>query len=257
MFETLVTAPTLFIKESLMVLYELTGSLGWAIIFFTLIIKSVLIPITHPTLKISQKIKELQPELSKLKKKHGSDKQALQIAQVNLYKKYNVNPLAGCIPQLVQFGVLILLYQALIQFLQLTEINGATVHVQFLWMDLTKPDPLFVFPVLAAVTQLVLSLIIMPPTETPDVVSNTSSKKTIVEKNKKEEDMAEMAASIQQQMLFVMPIMTGFIALRFPSGLALYWVVTTIFSIGQQVHVSGWGGIPVYYQRAMTFLKKR
>jgi YidC/Oxa1 family membrane protein insertase len=246
-----------FVIESLAFLYDLTGNLGVAILVFTFLVRSILLPITIPTLKTSQKMKDLQPELKKLKDIHGKDKTALQKAQTDLYKKYNINPLAGCIPQLVQLGLLILLYQALISFLKLTEIHGVQIDPQFFWLDLTKPDQLYIFPILAAISQLFLSLLIMPPTETPDLVSNTSKKKKIVVENKKEENMADMAASIQQQMLFVMPIMTGFIALSFPSGLALYWVATTVFSIGQQVHVSGWGGIVLYYQRVVNKIKKK
>ena len=67
--------------------------------------------------------------------------------------------------------------------------------------------------------------------------------------NKKEENTAEMAATMQQQMLFIMPIMTGILALRFPAGLSLYWVAATVFSIAQQYFVSGWGGVTTYYHR--------
>jgi YidC/Oxa1 family membrane protein insertase len=238
-----------FIIESLSVLYDVTGDLGLAIIVFTVLIRTIMLPITLPSLRASEKMRALQPEVKKLKEKHGKDKQALQLAQVELYKKYNINPLAGCLPQILQIGVLILLYQALISFLKLTEIHGVQMDPQFLWLNLTLPDHLYIFPVLAAVTQLILSLMIIPATETRDIVPNKSSKKSVQEANKKEEDLAEMAASIQQQMLYVMPVMTGFIALTFPSGLALYWIMTTVFSIGQQVYISGWGGLPVYWNR--------
>ena len=80
---------------------------------------------------------------------------------------------------------------------------------------------------------------------------------TLVKKeNEKEEDMAEMAQSMQQQMLFIMPVMTGFFALSFPSGLALYWVATTVLSIGQQYAVSGFGGFRTYGKRALALIKK-
>jgi YidC/Oxa1 family membrane protein insertase len=241
-----------FIIETLSVLYDVTGDLGLAIIVFTILIRSVLLPITLPSLRASEKMRALQPEVKKLKEKHGKDKQALQVAQLELYKKYNINPLAGCLPQLLQIGILILLYQALMQFLQLTEVHGVQMDPQFLWLNLTQPDQLYIFPILAAATQLVLSLMIMPATEIRDVVPNSSKKKKVQEANKKEEDLAEMAASIQQQMLYVMPVMTGFIALTFPSGLSLYWVMTTVFSIGQQVYISGWGGLPMYWNRFMA-----
>jgi YidC/Oxa1 family membrane protein insertase len=234
-----------------------TGSLGFAIIIFTFLIRSVLLPLTLPSLRSSKKMKDLQPEIKKLQKKHGKDKQALQKAQMELYKKYNINPLAGCIPQLAQLGVLIVLYRVLIDFLNSPTINGVAIDPKFFWLDLSVPDELYVLPVLAALSQFVLSLMIAPGAETRDVVPNKSKSKKLQKANKKEENTADMAQSMQQQMMFIMPIMTGFIALRFPSGLALYWVATTFFSIGQQWYISGPGGLSIYYKRALAFVTKK
>lgn len=237
------------ITQVLLFLYEFSGNLGLAILLFTLIVRTILFPLTSSSLKAAKKMKELQPELSKLKKKHGKDAQALQAAQMEMYKKYNVNPLAGCLPQIAQIAVLLVLYHVLTSFLKQTEINGIVINPEFLWLNLTQPDTLYILPVLAAVSQLVLSVMIAPGAEKRDIVSNTSKKKDVAKANEKEEDMAEMAASMQQQMLYIMPIMTGVIALRFPSGLPLYWIATTIFSIGQQWYISGPGGLKTYYQR--------
>lgn len=246
-----------FFMQLLVQLYQLTGDLGLAIVAFTILIRTVLWPLTLPSLKAQKQIKLLQPELKQLKKKHGPDKKAFQQAQMDLYKKYNVNPLAGCLPQLVQIGLLIVLYQALIKFLGQSQIEGASINPNFLWLNLTHPDPWFVLPVLAGVTQLVLSLMIAPATETPDKVSNTSKKKNVQQANKKEEDVAEMAQTMQQQMIFMMPLIIAFSALRFPSGLALYWTISTLFSIVQQLVVSGPGGLVSYTQRARALITSR
>jgi len=149
------------------------------------------------------------------------------------------------------------LYRVLINFLRETSINGLTVDPHFFWLDLSVPDSKFILPVVAALSQFVLSLMISPGAETRDVIPNNSKSKKIKKENVKEEKTADMAQSMQQQMMFIMPIMTGFIALRFPSGLALYWVATTIFSIGQQMHVSGLGGLKIYYKRALAFVTKK
>ncbi len=230
-------------------LYSVIGDLGWTIIGFTVIMRSLLLPLTLPSIKAQKQMKKMQPELSELKKKHKNDKPAFQAAQMELYKKYNVNPLAGCVPQLLQIGVLILLYHALTSFLKQTSLNGVQVDPNFFWLNLSLPDKTYVIPVLAAGTQLLLSLMIAPGAEVKDVVPNQSSKKKVQESNKKEEDVAEMAATMQQQMLFVMPLMTGFFAARFPSGLGLYWVATTVFSIAQQYFLSGPGGLVTYWNR--------
>ncbi len=244
-----------FVIDVLLAIYSFTGNLGIAIIAFTILVRSLLLPITLPSLKAMQKMKDLQPEIKKLKEKH-SDKKKLQLAQMELYKKYNVNPLAGCLPQLAQLGILVVLYQALTRFLQNGEVHGVVVDPQFLWLDLSNPDTLYILPVLAGVTQLFLSLMLAPATEIPDVIPNKSTKKVVKEANKKEEDIAEMAQQMQQQMLYIMPVMTGVFALNFPSGLALYWVATTVYSVVQQYFISGPGGLMVYSQRIKRFLQK-
>ncbi|MBT3249667.1 MAG: membrane protein insertase YidC [Candidatus Pacebacteria bacterium] len=243
--------------EILLFLYQFTGSLGLAIIVMTLIIRSILVPLTLPSLKARKKITDIQPEVNKLKKKHGKDKKALQKAQMELYQKYNVNPLSGCIPQLVQLAVLIFLYRALISFLGHDVIDGNGINSAFLWLDLTQPDSRYILPVVAGVSQFILSLMISPGGEVRDIVPNKSKSKKIRKENKKEEDTAGMAASMQQQMLYMMPIMTVFIAAKFPSGLAVYWVMTTVFSIGQQYFISGLGGLKTYLVRAQALLNRK
>lgn len=250
---TIITSTLLTI---LLWLQGLTGNLGWSIIAFTLLIRGVLLPLTLPSLKAMKKMQKLQPEIKKLKQKHGKDNQAFQKAQMELYQKYNVNPLAGCIPQIAQLVVLIGLYRVLTDFLHNPELNGAQINTWFFGLNLGQPDPRYILPVLAGITQLVLSLMISPGAETPDIVPNDSKNKKVQVENKKEEDFAEMASTMQKQMLFMMPIMTGVIALRFPSGLALYWVISTVFSIIQQYFVSGWGGLTLYIQRLRSLIVK-
>jgi YidC/Oxa1 family membrane protein insertase len=246
--------PTEIITFLLTELYSLFGDLGLAIILLTLVLRSLLLPLTLPSIKAQKKIKDIKPEVDKLKKKHKNDAQAFQKSQLELYQKYNINPLAGCIPQIIQIVILILLYRALITFLG--DGHDASVNMSFLWLDLGKPDPYFILPVLAGLSQLLLSFLIMPATQTRDIKPNKSKSKKKKEENKQEEDIAEMAQTMQQQMIFLMPLMTGFIALRFPSGLALYWVTSTLFSFGQQVAISGWGGLKDSFLRfKMRFVK--
>lgn len=244
-----------FFSQILFVLHGIVGSVGWALVVFTILTRAILLPVTLPSIKAQKKIADLKPEIDALKQKFGTDKTGFQQAQLELYKKYNVNPLAGCLPQLFQIGVLIVLYQTLLHFFNNPTFNGVALNFGFFGLDLTKADNTYVLPVLAGVTQLVLSVMIMPATEVKDVVSNTSKKKEIQKENKKEEDVAEMAATMQQQMMFIMPVMTVFFALKFPAGLALYWVITTLFSIGQQYVISGPGGLVTYAKRIALLLK--
>jgi YidC/Oxa1 family membrane protein insertase len=244
-----------FIREVLIQLQGWTGNLGLSILLFTFIIRSLLIPLALPSLKSQKKMKAMQPELRKLKEKFKDDKKGYQMAQMELMKKYNANPLSGCLPQILQIALLIFLYRVLVGFLAHAEINGVPIDPHFLWLDLTKPDKTFVFPILAGITQLILSVMILPGGEIPDVVPNDAKTKQLKEANKKEEDTAEMASAMQQQMLFLMPVMTAFIALRFPSGLTLYMIATTIFSIVQQYFISGPGGLVEYSQKVVLFVK--
>ncbi len=236
--------------------YSIVGDLGLSIMSLTLLIRSLLIPFTLPSLRARKKMNELKPKLDKLKKKHKGDKQALQKAQMELYKKYNVNPLAGCLPQILQIVILIGLYQTLKGVLAGGMLDGVTVDPNFLWLNLTEPDPNYILPVLAGLVQFVLAIMISPGAEIRDIVPNESKSKKVQKENEEEEDTAEMAKAMQQQMMFIMPIMTTFIALKFPAGLALYWVTTNIFSIAQQYFISGWGGLKTYYLRIKQKISK-
>lgn len=225
------------INQLLIFLYGLTGqNLGFAIILLTLIIRGILVPVTIPSLKSAKKLQELKPHLDRLKEKH-KDKQKLQLAQLELYKQHGINPASGCLPQIAQLLVLIALYQVFIKFIKVPELNGRALNLNFFWLDLGKPDPYYILPVLAGLSQLVFSLMM-----TSGLESHLKAPKDKQEKQK-EEDSLEMAQSMSQQMLLIMPAMTVLISLKFPSGLALYWVITTVFSLVQQYLVSGPGGL--------------
>lgn len=234
-------------------LYGVTGSLAVTIIIFTIGIRSILLPLSIKSLRAAQKMKELQPEIKKLKKKH-KDAKKLQQKQMELYQKYNVNPLAGCLPQIVQLAVFIVLYRVFFDFLG----DGATAfsNISIFGISLLEADSTRILPVVAAITQLALSVMIAPGAEVRDIESNAAKSKKKQKANEQEEDVAEMAASMQQQMIYIFPIMTGFIALSFPAGLVLYWITATLFSIAQQYYISGWGGLATYSQKAVAFITK-
>ncbi len=236
MFNSILIQPLTFVLATIT---TTVGNYGTGIILLTLIIRFVLLPITLPSLKMAAKMRDLQPEIDKLKKKYGQDKVGLQQAQLALFQEHKINPTSGCLPNIFQFIILIALYQV---------INGVTTQhsagsIQFLWLDITKPDSLYVLPIVAALTQLILGIMMLPATDTSAEQMLAASTET-KEDDKKADDMTAMAQSMQQQMLFMMPIMTLFLALKFPAGLTLYWVITTVFSIGQQYIASGWGGLP-------------
>lgn len=212
------------------------GNLGLSIISVTLLIKFLLLPLVLPSMKSAKLMQQLKPDLDKLKQKH-TDKKALQEAQMSLYKEKGINPMAGCLPQIVQILILISLYNVFINFLKQPSISGLIMNSNFLFLDLTKSDKTYIMPVLAGLSQFVFSLMMQSGIESHVHNPNLKSEK------KKEEDNLEMAQTMQQQMLYMMPLMTVVVSLNFQSGLVLYWIISTVFSIVQQYYFSGWGGL--------------
>ncbi len=224
-------------------------NLGLAILAMTIVLRSALVPLTLPSLKAAQKQKDLAPELKKLQEKHKGSKEKLAKAQMELYRQHGVNPAAGCLPQILQLIILIALYQAFIQVLshdgqavlKLNEIlyfdflkldPARTVNASFGPWTLSQPDRFFVLPILAGASQFLLSKMMQPA-----VVKGVSEAKKTPEKSD------DLMYTMQKQMLYMMPLMTVFIGWRLPSGLVLYWLATTVFSLVQQYFVSGLGGL--------------
>lgn len=247
MFKTILIDPLTF---ALSTLAPMLGSYGLAIIAVTIIIRGLLIPLTLPSMKMASKMRDLQPELDKLKTQFANDKVGLQQAQLKLFQQHNLNPASGCLPNILQFVILIALYQV---FNGVSTNNHAGDLTRFFWLDITRPDPLYILPIVAGLTQLVLGLMLLPASDASAEQTLAASTKTTTD-DKQADDMAAMAKSMQQQMVFIMPAMTFFMALKFPSGLSLYWVITTLFSLAQQYFVSGWGGLPSAYQKLLRTL---
>ncbi len=228
--------------QSLLWFYHVLGNnLGYAIIILTIAIRTVLIPFVLPSIKAAKQMATLKPELDALKKKHGHDAKLFQQKQMEFYKNHNINPASGCLPMVVQFIVLIALYRVFIVSLWQGGLAGVTVNTHWFFWDLKLKDTTYFLPVLAGVLQLLASVALLPAVENePEKRAGTKEEK---------QDIAEMAQSMQSQMVFMMPLMTVIFALQFPSGLAIYWVVTTAFSLVQQLVVSGPGGLVLYWNK--------
>ncbi|PJE69323.1 hypothetical protein COU96_00375 [Candidatus Shapirobacteria bacterium CG10_big_fil_rev_8_21_14_0_10_38_14] len=261
MWQTVLYQP---IVNALVFLNQLFGNFGIAVIVLTIAIRFLLIPLTLPSLKATSKMRELAPELEKLKKKHGKDKQKLAQAQMELYKQHGVNPASGCLPQIIQIVILIALYQAFNQVLKMdggtiNKLNevlypqlklplDAVINTRFLWLNLNQPDifrlpglsfslPGF-FLIAAALIQVISSKMMQPAVE-------LSQKKA--EKTETKQD--DIASAMQSQMLYLFPLMTILIGYSFPSGLVLYWLVFSISTAIQQYFVSGWGGLEPWLKK--------
>ncbi|MFC4387779.1 YidC family membrane integrase SpoIIIJ [Gracilibacillus marinus] len=186
---------------------------GLAIVLVTILIRLILLPLNIKQVKSSRAMQEIQPELQKLREKYSSKdqqtQQKLQQETMQLFQKHGANPLAGCLPIIVQMPILLAFYHAISRT---SELDG---H-HFLWFQLDNPDPYYILPVLtAAFTFLQQKLMMsgMPKSDNPM--------------------MAQMS-----MMLYIMPIMIGVFAIFFPAALALYWVVGNIFMILQTLLVT-------------------
>ena len=182
------------------------GSYGWAIIIFTVIIRVILLPLNAVQINSTRKMQEIQPELKALQKKYSSKdletRNKLNEETQKLYKEAGVNPYAGCLPMVIQLPVMWALYQAIWRTPELQ--NG-----KFLWMDLGKPDPYYILPILAAVFTFLSSYIA--------TLSVPKSSQTTMTK----------------MMSYVMAIMVGIWAIIFQSAISLYWVISNLFQVGQ------------------------
>lgn len=248
---------------------NIPGALGFAIILLTVTIRMVLWPLTSSQLKSTQKMAALKPHLDRIKKDHGHDKVLHQQEVSKLYKEHGVNPMAGCLPLLLQLPVFIALYQVLLKIVQfgnadflaninsriyfpllkLTEIPGT----KFLGFDLsTKPNQwkevgilILLVPVITGVLQFIQSKM-MSPTK-----ANQQITKEKTDKDKKGESMEDTMAQMQSQMVFLMPAMIAFFSYGFPLGLSLYWNTFTVIGIIQQYLIAGAGALNKYLPESL------
>ncbi len=191
-----------FILRLLGRLYTATGNWGWSIILLTLLLQTVLFPLTYKSLKSAAAMRRLQPQMAKLQQQFGKDPQRLNQEMMELYKRTGANPLGGCLPLLVQMPVFIALYNTL---RNAWELHGA---VWVLWVrDLSAKDPYYVLPIIMGGVMFFQNK--MNPTPTAD--------------------------PIQAKMMLWMPVLFTFMFLNFPSGLVLYWLTNSLVSVAQQM----------------------
>jgi YidC/Oxa1 family membrane protein insertase len=224
------------IFQLLMLIQGVIGNMGFSIIVLTLIIKIVLFPLAYKSFSAMGKMKQLQPEMEKIKERAGDDKQKLQQEMMALYKKEKVNPAAGCLPILVQIPIFFSLYKVIFVTIELR-------HAPFIgWIeDLSAPDPsswlnLFgllpysvdglpaifaflsigLFPVLMGVTMWMQQKLNPAPTD-----------------------------PVQAQIFAWMPFFFMFLLGQFAAGLVIYWVANNVLTFAQQYAIMRSQGVRV------------
>jgi YidC/Oxa1 family membrane protein insertase len=185
--------------------YRFCGNYGIAIILITVIIKILFWPLTHKSYQSMKDMQKLQPEMAKLKEKYKDKKEELNREVMGLYKKYNVNPLGGCLPILLQIPVFIALYNVLQNSIELRHAN----FISFWINDLSALDPTYISPILMGASMFYQQKM-TPSTADP----------------------------AQAKMMLMMPVIFTFMFLSFPSGLVLYWLVNNVLSIAQQLYIN-------------------
>src|SRR4051794_8720532 len=141
-------------------LASLFHNAGLAIIGFTIIVKTLMLPLTVQSIRSSKAMQELQPKIKELQKKHGKDRQRLTQETMALYQQYRVNPMAGCLPMLIQAPIFLGVYHAIND---LSQSGIGHWNESFLWLpSLDKPDALHILPILAAIFQFMQSRMMRP-----------------------------------------------------------------------------------------------
>ena len=185
-------------------LHKLVGAWGLAIIVLVLLIQAATYKLTEAQYKAGARMRKLQPRLKALKERFGDDKQKYQQAMMELYKKEKINPMAGCLPAVITFPIFFALYYVLIFSVELR-------HAAFLWIpDLSAADPLFILPVVYALTMLGQQF--LTPVQGMDPT--------------------------QAKIMKAMPVLFAVLFFFFPAGLTLYYVVRGICMLGQQWYIT-------------------
>jgi YidC/Oxa1 family membrane protein insertase len=261
-FKIILTQP---LANGLILFYNIFGhNLGIATVLFSSFLFLITRPLSKPQMESMKKIREIQPTVNKLKKKFGKDKMGFSKAQAQLYKERGINPGAGCVFQIIQLVILITFYQVFATSLSndtasIAKLNDllytplkiaaeSTLNTGFLYLNISKPDVFNVaglpfalpglFLILATVAQFLSIKITAPYVE---------AEKKVVKVTKGETDDMQLAMS--NSMMYTVPLMTLYFGYKFPSGLALYWLIFSIGTVWQQVVTNGWGGLTPFIRR--------
>jgi YidC/Oxa1 family membrane protein insertase len=254
---------------TLVAIDQVVGDMGIAIIILTLIIRVLLLPVFRKQIVGQRRMQLIQPEIKALQARYKNDKAKVQQATMELYKERGVNPLAGCVPTLITFLLLIPMYSVISAGLTNYDPNAmlnvfghqiimldcppAPVYVNgvvqpcldtTVWwlgdLNIAYPSTIFtifgfgisVLAVISALLQVVQTRMVMPP-PTP----------------------GDSQARLQNQMMLFVPLISVVYGAILPAGLFIYWIVTTVFSIGQQYLIVGWGSLFPLFGRTPRFAR--
>ncbi len=183
------------------------GSYGWSIIILTFIIKIILYPLSLKSFKSMKGLQKIQPLMKELQEKYKDDRQRQNQELMKLYKDHKINPMGGCLPLVLQIPILFALYRV---FQSAIELRQTPFHIFGTWLpDLSAPDPYLITPLLMGASWFIQQKMTPTPGD-----------------------------AMQQKIMMMMPLIFTFMFLTFPSGLVIYWLISNILSIIQQVYIN-------------------
>ncbi len=184
---------------------KVVKNFGWSIVILTIVLRMAMFPLTRKGQQSMKEMQKIQPEMAKIRKQYPNDKMKQQEEIYALQRKYKINPLGGCLPMLVQIPIFFAFYKVLLVSIELR-------HAPWiLWIpDLSSRDPLLILPVFMGASQFLMQK--LTPTASMDPT--------------------------QAKMMMIMPLVFVFIMVYFPSGLLLYWTVSNLIGVGQQIYVN-------------------
>lgn len=237
LFRALITKPLL--NALIFIASVIPGhDLGLSIILLTLVVKLLLFLPTQHALEGQRKMQLLQPKFEAVRRQYKDNPQKMQEETMKIWKEHNINPIQSCLPMLVQFPVLIGLFYVVRDgvHLDLSQhlVYGFyqnldwTFDTSWFGFDLTRSYP-WIFPPLLVVLQFLQM----------KLTFHISDKKKAKELEQKTTPEVDTPQEIQQKlMIYALPLLIGFFAIKFPSAVALYWGISTVFAVGQQLIVN-------------------
>ncbi|MCD6500688.1 membrane protein insertase YidC [bacterium] len=208
---------------------------GIAVIVLTLLVRLILHPSSIQAIRNQKALAKLQPKIEEIQKKYKQDKQAQARATMELYQKEKISPFSGCLPLLLQLPILIALYQVFLKGLKPEVLAGSlysfvpspgVIEPTFLGIvNLAQPN--FILALLAGIFQFIQSKISFSKHKDSFLSRSASSRSG-------QKSKSDFSSMMQSQMLYFFPIFTVFIVWKLGSIIGLYWIVSTLFSIGEQ-----------------------
>ena len=196
--------------------------IGVVIILITLVIRIILAPFMHKALRGQKEMSNMQPKIAELREKFKDNRTEQTKAITELYKENNINPFSSCLPLLIQLPILIALYQVFDKALKgnldglysFVSNPGVLNSMLFGWIDLANPN--IVLAIIAGLVQFWQSWLIT--------------------KSQNQENMDPTMKAMSIPTMYVLPLVSIYIAWKLPAGLPLYWIITTLFAVGQQYY---------------------